>query len=150
MPIIATVVAGQITEALKLLTGQEDKLHGGLWQWDLWANESRRIRLGPPNPDCPTCAHGIYAALDADNAAFAAVLCGRNAVQIAPPRPAKIDLAALAAQLRPLGEINTNAYLTRLQVDGYEITVFRDARAIIRGTDDVTTARALYAKYVGT
>ena len=28
-------------------------------------------------------------------------------------------------------------------------TVFRDARSIIRGTDDIATARSLYARYIG-
>jgi adenylyltransferase/sulfurtransferase len=31
----------------------------------------------------------------------------------------------------------------------HEITVFRDGRAIIKGTDDVTAARSLYAKFIG-
>jgi adenylyltransferase/sulfurtransferase len=148
-PIIATIAAAQITEALKLLTGNTDALHASLLQFDLWANDWRRIRLKQTAPDCPACALNTYPALDAERADVAAVLCGRNAVQIASPQGRRIDLAQLAEKLRPVGAVKANEYLVRLSVDGCEITVFQDARAIIRGTDDVTTARSLYAKYVG-
>ena len=149
-PIIATIAAVQVTEAIKLLTGQPEALHNSLLQFDLWANDWRRIKLRQPTPDCLTCIQGNYAKLDAERADFAAVLCGRNAVQIAAPQGLKIDLAQLADKLRPVGAVKANDYLVRLSLDAYEITVFADARAIIRGTDDVTMARSLYAKYVGT
>ena len=42
-----------------------------------------------------------------------------------------------------------NEYLVRLSVEGFELTIFRDARAIIRGTDDESKARSIYAKYIG-
>ena len=62
---------------------------------------------------------------------------------------ATLDLAALAERLRPAGEVATNDFLLRLRVDGYEVTVFPDARAIIKGTDDPAVARTIYARYVG-
>jgi adenylyltransferase/sulfurtransferase len=43
----------------------------------------------------------------------------------------------------------SNDFLLRLKVDGYEVTVFPDARAIIKGTDDPAVARTVYARYVG-
>ena len=149
MPIIATVVAAQVTEALKLLTGQPEKLHNSLLQFDLWENEQRRIRLGVPNEKCPTCGLRQFATLDAENGEFAAALCGRDAVQLSPPRAASLDLAVLARRWQPLGPVQANKYLVRLRVNAYELTVFRDARAIIRGTDDIAVARTLYAQYVG-
>jgi adenylyltransferase/sulfurtransferase len=60
-----------------------------------------------------------------------------------------LDLPALAEKLKTLGDLKQNEYLLRLIVGEYELTVFRDARAIVRGTDDVSTARSVYAKYVG-
>jgi adenylyltransferase/sulfurtransferase len=149
MPIISVVAAVQVSEALKLLTGQTGALHGALMQFDVWRNEWRRIRLSAPAPDCPTCALGRYETLDAEASDFAAVLCGRNAVQLAPRAAAIVDLHALAARLRAAGEVKVNDYLVRLSANGYELTVFRDARAIVRGTEDVQLARTLYARYVG-
>ena len=149
MPIISIVAAVQVTEALKLLTGHAALLHGTLMQFDVWRNEWRRIRLGPPTPDCPVCVHGRYDTLDAEAGDFAAVLCGRDAVQIAPRRSVPVDLPALAERLRAAGEVKVNDYLVRLSAGDYELTIFKDARAIIRGTADIQTARTLYARYVG-
>lgn len=150
MPIIATVAATQVTEALKLLVGDTASVHRSLMQFDVWANDRQRIKLGEPNPDCKACGQHIYEFLNADAQEFSAVLCGRDAVQIAPPRASELDLEALAARLSSAGEVKHNEYLVRFISDGHEITVFRDARAIIKGTDDVTVARSLYARYIGT
>jgi adenylyltransferase/sulfurtransferase len=118
-------------------------------QFDVWRNEWRRIKLGAPQKNCRTCAHAVYETLTEDAQDFAAILCGRNAVQISPAKTAELDLAALARKLQATGEVKLNKYLLRYQTGAYELTVFRDARAIIRGTDKVGTARSLYAKYIG-
>jgi adenylyltransferase/sulfurtransferase len=149
MPIISIVSAVQVSEALKLLTGHTESLHGALMQFDVWRNEWRRIALGKPVVDCPTCARGLYEALDAEGSSYTAVLCGRDAIQVSPPRPTSIDFAQLAERLRPSGDVKVNPYTLRFRVDDYELTVFKDARSIIRGTDDVNQARSLYARYIG-
>ncbi len=151
MPIIAVVAAVQVSEALKLLTGQTEKLHRSLMQFDVWQNEWRRIGLGSePLPDCPTCGLGRYETLAAEAGEVAVSLCGRDAVQVRPAVATEVNLPALAERLRAAGEVQLNPYLLRLRAGDYELTVFKDARAIIRGTDDVPTARSLYARYVGT
>lgn len=149
MPIISVIAAVQVSEALKLLTGNLADLHGSLMQFDVWRNDWRRIRLGEPSADCPVCARGRYEALDAEVGEFAAALCGRDAVQIRPQQTARIDLTRLAERLRATGEVKVNEYLLRLRAGEYELTIFPDARAIIRGTDDVQQARSLYARFVG-
>jgi adenylyltransferase/sulfurtransferase len=149
MPIIAVVAAVQVAEALKLLTGDVGSLHGGLMQFDVWRNEWRRISAGGRAPDCPACALGRFESLEAESGELATVLCGRDAVQVSPRAPASLDLEALAARLGAAGEVKANEYLVRLRAGGYELTVFRDARAIVRGTDDAGLARTLYARYVG-
>lgn len=148
-PIISSISAIQTTEALKILSGNGKNLHKSLIQIDLWQNEWRKIKLGAPNPDCETCSKGNYEFLNAENIEFSAALCGRNAVQILPPKPTEIDLAKFAEKLKSIGEIKYNEYLVRLNVEGYELTIFRDARAIIRGTDEASVARSIYARYVG-
>ena len=150
MPVISIVSSVQVSEAMKLLTGNLEKLHGSLMQFDVWRNECRRISLGEPAVDCPTCASGNYETLEAEAGDFAAVLCGRNAVQIAPARATNLDFDSLAERLRGAGDVKVNQYLLRFRTGDYELTIFPDARLIIRGTDDVATARSLYAKYIGT
>jgi len=149
MPIISVVSAVQISEALKLLTGQNDKLHRSLMQIDVWRNEWRKINPGPPSPECPTCGLGNFATLDAASGDFAAVLCGRNAVQISPAQATRLNFEELAERLRVTGEVKFNDYLLRFRTGDFELTVFQDARSIIRGTSEIKTARSLYAKYIG-
>jgi molybdopterin/thiamine biosynthesis adenylyltransferase len=149
MPIISVVSAIQIAEALKLLTGQNDQLHRSLMQFDVWRNEWRKINPGPPSPDCPTCGLGNFATLDAASGDFAAVLCGRDAVQISPAQATRLNFEELAERLRVTGEVKFNDYLLRFRTGDFELTVFQDARSIIRGTSEIKTARSLYAKYIG-
>ena len=149
MPIISVVAAVQVTEALKLLTGHPEHLHKSLMQFDVWRNEWRRIATGHRDPDCLTCGLGRFETLEAEDREFAAVLCGRQAVQVSPSHPVQVDLLALSRKLESAGEVRGNNYLLRFRTGEYELTVFQDARSIIRGTDDVATARSLYAKYIG-
>ena len=150
LPIISVVAAVQASEALKLLTGNVESLHGGLMQFDVWRNEWRRISTGARAPDCPACALRRFDALAAEAGDMTTVLCGRNAVQVSPQGTTSLDLDALAARLSGAGEVKSNPYLVRLRAGDYELTVFGDARAIVRGTDDAALARSLYARYVGT
>lgn len=152
LPIIAAVAAYQVAEALKVLTGQTDKLHGRLLQFDVWENRTAQLHLGRPAPNCPTCAEGRYEFLSARGGQLAVSLCGRNAVQVAPapsPAPVALDFAALAARLSRSGEVSYNRYLLKFAAEGCEMTVFPDARSIIKGTADPALARSLYAKYIG-
>jgi adenylyltransferase/sulfurtransferase len=147
---IVGVIAGLAsTEALKLLVGSDRLVRGMTWV-DLWENTFDRIEL-PRQADCPACGRGEYEYLDAAIDESGTSLCGRNAVQVRAPRGMEgtLDLEALAERLRPAGEVASNGFLLRLRVDGYEVTVFPDARAIIKGTDDTSVARSVYAKYVG-
>ncbi|CAN5487026.1 molybdopterin-synthase adenylyltransferase MoeB [soil metagenome] len=150
MPIIATVSATQVAEALKILIGDTASLHRSLMQFDIWANDRQRIKLGEPNPACKTCGQRIFEFLDSGSPEFSAVLCGRNAVQIAPPNPIELDLPQLADRLRAVADVKQNEYLVRFSAGDHEVTIFRDGRAIIKGTDDIAAARSLYARFVGT
>lgn len=148
-PIISTISAIQTTEALKILTGNFENLHKSLIQIDLWQNDWRKIKISAPAKDCETCGKRNFSFLEAETSEFFAVLCGRDAVQISSPIPTTLDLILLSEKLQNLGEVKQNEYLLRFNSGKHEITVFRDARAIIRGTDDVSTARSLYAKFIG-
>jgi adenylyltransferase/sulfurtransferase len=149
MPIIATISAVQVSEALKILVGDRDALHGSLMQFDVWQNDWRKIKLSEPNPDCRTCGLREFDFLDSESPEFSAVLCGRDAVQISPPSSTSFDLIGFRAKISHLLDVKQNDYLVRFRIDENEITVFRDGRAIIKGTDDISAARSLYARYVG-
>jgi adenylyltransferase/sulfurtransferase len=91
----------------------------------------------------------VFDFLDADAQEFSAVLCGRNAVQVAPPGPVTLDLPDLAKRLSAIGEVKQNDYLVRFNSGEHEVTVFRDGRAIVKGTDDIAAARGIYARFIG-
>lgn len=148
-PVIAMISSVQVTEALKILTGGTAELHRSLVQFDVWRNEWRRVRLRGIDEDCPACVGRNFEFLEPTHRDLFTTLCGRDAVQIRPPNAARMDLPALAEKLRHAGEIKLNEYLLRLKLEDYELTVFRDARAIIKGTDDESVARTVYARYVG-
>jgi molybdopterin-synthase adenylyltransferase len=149
MPIINIVAAVQVSEALKLLTGHVEDLHGSLMQFDVWRNEWRKIAPGAPRSDCPVCGLSRYETLAPESHEAAAVLCGRDAIQISPSQPTRVNFASLAERLRRAGEVKFNDYLLRFRTGNFELTVFKDARSIIRGTNEIATARSLYAKYIG-
>ncbi len=150
LPIIATVVSFQVAETLKLLTNRNADLHSSLIQIDLWSNKWTRVQLGAGgNADCTVCAEGRYDYLNARAGQFATALCGRNAVQISPGKELQIDFERLSKRLQGAGKVEFNQYLLRLVTNGYEITVFADARGIIKGTEDPNIARSLYARYIG-
>ena len=148
-PIISTISSIQVSEAIKIITGKTDKLHGSLVQVDVWENDWRKIKLSEPNEDCETCQKKEFEFLAAENADSITSLCGRDAVQIRPVNSTGIDLASFSQKFKDDKTLRVNDYLLRFRAEGYEITLFKDARAIIKGTDDKSTARSVYAKYIG-
>jgi len=154
-PASHVVAALQANEALKILSGNGQSINRHLTIIDLWDNTLRQIGLTRlAENGCATCRDGDEPWLSGRQGSQTAVLCGRNAVQLAPAvvwaGPAASDrLAELAKKLSSLGRVTSNAYLLRLSVDPYTLTLFADGRTIVSGTDDVSLARTLYARYVG-
>jgi adenylyltransferase/sulfurtransferase len=146
----ATVIAAlEVTEAVKLLTGQVDALHGRLLCFDVWAGTLDRLSMGKGDEPCPACDQGRFEFLEAREGSWATSLCGRDAVQVNVRQDARVSLPGLARRLRASGQVSYNDYMLRFRVDGYELNVFPDGRAIIKGCTDPAVARTLYARYVG-
>jgi molybdopterin-synthase adenylyltransferase len=145
--ITSAVASFQVADALKILAGRPESVVPRITTLDLWDGGVRQVRQPPPAPDCPCCGARRFHYLEAAERPPLR-LCGRNAVQVH-ERPRPLDLAALRASLAPLGEVRANEFALRFAVPPYEITVFADGRAIVKGTDDPGVARSLYARYVG-
>lgn len=147
-PIVNVMASIASAEAIKLIAGA-GKRNAGLINIDLWENSFDAFAIAR-NPNCICCAQNKFEYLAGERGgAMIASLCGRNAVQVNPGRGHNLDLTRLAEQLRGVGEISLNEYLLKLRITNYELTIFPDARAIIKGTDDATIARGIYAKYIG-
>lgn len=142
----ATVAALQVAEALKLVAGKPT--FPGVIALDLFSSTFRAIKV-ERDPSCACCGKRKFEYLEGRGASGATSLCGRNAVQIRPDGAHALDLSALASRLAGAGKITNNGFLLRLEVGEHTLHVFADGRAIVKGTDDPATARAVYARYVG-
>lgn len=146
-PAVAWAASIQVTEALKILLGREAELHGALLAYDVWKNSYQAVKLRS-DPHCRACGAREFIHLEAGEATHT-TLCGRDAVQIRHREARGLDLAALKTRLGQFGPVHGNEFLLRCTLDGYDLTVFPDGRAIIKGTYDPAVARGLYAKYIG-
>jgi molybdopterin-synthase adenylyltransferase len=146
-PAVIWVTAVQVSEALKILLGRQDELHGAILGYDIWKNQRQQIRP-ERREDCLTCGAQRFAFLEGDAPSHVS-MCGRNSVQIHLGQPRSINLDALKNRLSGFGPVQGNAYLVQCRLRDYEVTVFSDGRAIIKGTQDPALARSLYARYIG-
>ena len=135
------------TEAIKLLTGAKRQLRRTLLSYDLWRNERAEVSAAAPRPDCQTCGRREFPHLAGEGRPHI-TLCGRNSVQIHEhDRP--IDLGDMSERLKPHGSVRHNAFVLKFWKEPFEMTLFPDGRAIIKGPTDTAVARSLYARYVG-
>lgn len=149
--IINVIASMEACEAIKILAGKTDAVSQFLNVIDLWDNRIRQVSLAKlrDSTDCPTCKRHEYPWLDGDRGGHTAVLCGRNSVQLTFGQDAALPLEQLAEKLKQVGVVNLNPFLLRLEVDQYQLTIFRDGRAIIGGTEDVAEAKTIYARFIG-
>src|SRR6202030_3849365 len=142
--VIASIEAGQ---AIKLLSGKSEEAEGRLVSFDVWSGKFQSVRVAR-NPDCRACVGRDFRYLEGE-AQPHLTLCGRDSVQIH-ERRRQLDLSALGKRIAPtVAEVRENGFLLRFRVPPYEMTVFADGRAIIKGTRDTSVARSLYARYIG-
>lgn len=148
-PAVAVIAALEVVEGLKILLDQRDALLCSLVMVDVWNGDFERVQAHKGKPRCPVCNDRQFELLDAERGSMTAVLCGRYAVQISPRPSPTLNLASLAGRLASVGPVSANEYLIRLDVEGFQLTIFADGRAIVKGTDDPVQARVLYARYIG-
>lgn len=143
--VIASIEAA---EAIKLLVGKSQAAGGRLVSFDVWSGKYQAVRVAR-DPQCRACARHDLRYLEGE-AQPHLTMCGRDSVQIH-ERRRQLDLSALGKRIAPtVAEVRENGFLLRFRVPPYEMTVFADGRAIIKGTRDTSVARSLYARYIGT
>jgi len=141
---ISSLAAGA---AIKTLVNSADVGEGRLTSFDVWTGRYRAVQVAR-DPNCRACARHEYRYLEGE-AVPHVTMCGRDSVQIH-ERGRKLDLALLGHRLGPVAEdVRQNGFLLRFSVNPYEITVFADGRAIIKGTREPSVARSLYSRYLG-
>lgn len=150
-PIAGVIGSIQATEAIKILIGKYESASKTLIEIDVWDTKVKQIDVSDLSGlnDCPTCKLHKYSYLEAEDGVMTTLLCGKNAVQVMCRNISNIDLVQLAKRLTSISDVSSNEFMLRFKVKDNEFTVFPDGRAIIKGTNDLSTAKSLYSKYLG-
>jgi adenylyltransferase/sulfurtransferase len=154
-PVVAMVASMQVLQAIKVLIGDWPAIGGALWSLEGWPGRVRRIDIAAAADDqCPCCAGRRFDFLDHGRGAAAVTLCGRGAVQIMPRgEVVEVEFEAIAARIAPHAEVRHDQHTLRASLPlgetHHELTLFRDGRAIVKGTDQPAVARTLYSRFVG-
>jgi len=135
------------TEAIKILVGERRQLRRTLLSFDVWSNQRAEVRADRPRLGCRACDRHEFPHLAGEGRPHI-TLCGRNSVQIH-ERHRPVNLARMSELLEPHGTVRYNDFVLKFWREPYEMTLFPDGRAIIKGTTDTAIARSLYARYIG-
>ena len=142
--LVASIAA---TEAMKLIVGARARIRRTLLSYDVWINEFAQVSATHPREGCRACQQRDFIHLAGVGRPHIS-MCGRNSVQIH-ERQRPIDFDEITRRLTPHGTVKHNEFVLKFWHDPYELTLFPDGRAIIKGTTDTAIARSLYARYVG-
>ena len=152
-PAVNVVASLEAIDALKILSGQSELVTPTLTILDVWDGSFRNMSVKDlrERSDCPACKRGERVWLSGQEGSQTIVLCGRNAVQVSPQQKSHLKFEDLVQKLKAAGDVEHNPYLLRLILKNpdYEVTVFRDGRAIIKGTEEIGIARGIYSRYIG-
>ncbi|MFD3447208.1 thiazole biosynthesis adenylyltransferase ThiF [Microbacteriaceae bacterium 4G12] len=151
-PAVSQVVTYQVTETLKLLVEDYGALRSKLVSFDLWNNEHREMQVQALKKiDCLSCGeHAVYPYLQKENTSKAAVLCGRNTVQIRPPYIQDISLEHYKQLLvNKVENLTANPYLLSFSVEDKRLVLFQDGRVLVHGTNSIPEAKTVYHRYFG-
>jgi adenylyltransferase/sulfurtransferase len=144
---VAVVASMQVTAAIRILLGSPpagtDLLYADVW------NGSFEFMKFQRDEKCPCCALKNFEFLEARQVSWTTSLCGRNSVQVSPPRPVELDFASLRKRLEQVGKVSASGLLIRFRADDGEMVIFPDGRAIVTDTTDQAKARTFYARYLG-
>lgn len=139
------------TEAMKIVLERKTDICTNLIVYDAWNQEQQKITV-PKNPSCKCCAKLEFEFLETKKEDLITALCGRDAIQIVPSRGGDIKLEQMTYKLDKVGDVKCNEYVLIFKDNetDYEITLFRDGRAIIKGTRDIDVAKSVYSRFIGT
>ena len=148
-PITHAIASIQVSEGLKFLTGNLDDAEVRLTTYEIWSHRFQRIDLGREvMSTCPVCSESRYEYLNG-MPLRTITLCGRNAVQLIPGVKGDMDFGELSKSISAFGAVQFNDFLLKCVSPPYEFTLFKDGRAIVKGTEEASLARSVYSKFVG-
>ncbi|TGA99901.1 thiazole biosynthesis adenylyltransferase ThiF [Sporolactobacillus shoreae] len=151
-PVVQMVAAHQTSEALKILVEDWEAVRTTFVTFDLWNNEYYGIKVSKArNDECLSCGKKrTYPFLSRSNLTKTTVLCGRETVQVRPPKPVELNFVTMSERLKRIGyDVKANPYLMSVQYAKERLVLFKDGRALIHGTKDRSYARTVYQRIIG-
>lgn len=155
-PVVSIISNYQVVETIKVLTGNYAAVMPTMLHVDVWTNVIRQFKVAKAYDvgDCVCCKHRRFEHLEGRYASGTTTLCGRNAVQITQQtQGSRLNFDEIAGRLRAHGSVTANKFMLRADITDngqpYELTLFTDGRAIVKGTKHANVAKSIYAKYVG-
>jgi len=155
-PVVSIVANFQAAETLKILTGNFENMWPAMLNIDIWSNSFTQLKVARAREkgNCPCCRQWNFEFLDGRISSSATSLCGRDAVQLTHRQNrGGLNFDEIAKRLRTHGKVSSNEFMLRAEISDndnqYELTLFADGRAIVKGTGEPKVARAVFAKYVG-
>ncbi|MFK2825176.1 ThiF family adenylyltransferase [Bacillus sp. B190/17] len=151
-PAVQMTTAFQGAEALKILADRWKDVRRELVSFDLWKNTHSAINTAVLKKEhCPSCGkEASYPYLAEDNRTKTAVLCGRDTVQVRPPKNRTFNLTQLASTMEQQGAtVKTNGFLLSAVISGKRIVLFQDGRMLVHGSKDPESAKKLYQQLLG-
>ena len=145
-PAVTMTTSLQLSDALKLLTGNKVKTHftyGDIWEGDHYTFGFSRMQ----NEDCKTCGNApTYPHLNQHQQDYA-TLCGRDTVQYKNPDISQEILLSFLE--RNHIQHRTNLYMTMFRFREYRIVAFSGGRFLIHGTTEPKKAIQLMHQLFG-
>jgi adenylyltransferase/sulfurtransferase len=156
-PVVSIIANYECAEAIKILTGNFAAVNDRMININIWENQFHQFKVARAYDvgDCRTCKHRNFEFLDGQFSSATTTLCGRNAVQLTHKLGdgEKLNFDEIAKRLAPHGQVKANKFMLRADIsdngESYELTLFTDGRAIVKGTKHASVAKSIYAKYVG-
>ena len=155
-PVVSIIANYQAAEALKILTGNLDRVADRMLHIDLWENTVKqfKVRRAYEVGECEACKKRNFEFLEGKYASSTTTLCGRNAVQLTHKQDGqRLNFDDVAARLRPHGSVTANKFMLRADLtdngNDYELTLFTDGRAIVKGTKEPNVAEEYLCEVCG-
>ncbi len=139
--------AMQAIETIKLLVGIEETLKGRLMICDFRDMYFTTIDI-VQRPDCPVCQGGEIAARK--GLERLAWLCGRNTVNVNPPKPMDVILAKAYEKLEEDFSMLVKSSLAIVfkYNERVEVSLFNGGRMLIKNVKDEASALSIYNKII--
>jgi molybdopterin-synthase adenylyltransferase len=146
-PAVYITAAFQCVEAMKWLTGNQEAVRKEMLRIDSWTNEQHSFGIRKmKRQDCPSCGlERVYPALNQSGETKAALLCGRDTVQLTPGAGRTLALEdgeAIAERLQL--KHKRTPYFLQITTEESRIVLFENGRLFFHGMQDVKQALKLY------